>query len=201
MTAVRTRYERARSAGIITDYVQKYVDAAWKEATASFVVATAGMIKVDTGMSMASLFAIGKEVGVKGRVQGILQSRGPKGPKPGIKDAAHWEMPSNVLPQKSIPAGERLGASAYTLTDGNRNLSRWVFRLRYDISVLQWAFHEDEWNAIKTGMSAFDETFNRAIKRLMPAQMLSDYINRGKTPAAISIARTANAYLEESNAD
>jgi hypothetical protein len=197
MTAVRSRYERAKNAGVITNYVQQYIDTVWKEATRAFVYATASAMNADTGMSMASLLNLAGKVGMKGEVLAQISAKKKSGPKPGIQNAERYGMPSNNLPQKSIAAGEMLGASAYTFNMGDRAASRWVFRLRFNINVLQWAFHEDDWNAVQKGMMAFEIYFETNMLKLMPAQMQTDYIQRGIKPVNISVDRLVNTYGDD----
>ena len=125
-----------------------------------------------------------------------MRSKGPCKPKRGNMDAAKYGMPDNAI-EKSVESGAWLGAKAYTLSKGDPTLSRWVFRLRFDIRVLQWAFHVDMWQALVAGRGAFEATFNRAMSNFFPSQLLSDYINKGINPVKISVDRFSNSYGDE----
>lgn len=128
----------------------------WYHAVQEFVVNTASEIKVDTGMSMASLYPLAAKVRLGNIIWAMSQGVGPK---VGHKTAPPM-FEDNIAKYKSRSLGKRLGQRAFHLSFGSPAVPNLEFS--FEIVVYQYLLHElgipartsGPWDSIKKGKEA-----------------------------------------------
>ncbi len=153
----------------------------WRDAINVFLDAMADRIAVDTGMSMASLGPLAKEVR---RKTAFLQAIRGMGPKFRSKNYSGYKNDTGLV--KSKAAGTRLGEAAYTLSFGSPTTP--VFKLSFEIAVFQfylWEFglakgnEGKSWGALDAGRTAFLDFVQTKYATYFSADIISRWIFEG----------------------
>lgn len=117
-------------------------------------IALDNTIRVETGMSKASLLPLAAEVRMKSIIKATISPTVTK--KKGLVDLDGTYHPDGI---KSAAVGEQLGKKAYVLNYGSPG--RPVFRFMFSIQVYQYALYEygyknvQAYNTIERGKKAF----------------------------------------------
>lgn len=163
---VRITVARARSrpvAAQIQRELHQELVRLWLGASRAFIrkVALEGVVKVDTGMSRASLLPLSRAVGLLTAVrQSITRDRASRGHK-GAKGVS---IGPNGRP-RTIAAGIRAGENAFDFDVGTPQSPKFIFE--FEIEVLQYLIREEgsdgitAWNSIIKGRRAFLTYFNK----------------------------------------
>ena len=136
-----------RAKGLVTVEVHNSLKRLWIGAAKEFVRAMAreGMIKVDTGMSKASLIPLGRVLKITGEI-----SISPKRTRKGYTDINGNWVPSGT---KSVATGIDAGESAFTIEHGSPGNPLFIFE--YNLSVFQHDYWDPYWGSLEAGKAAF----------------------------------------------
>ena len=178
--AKRDPKQRRRRPGPLTKATHKSLVRLWKDATRHFILTTVSHVKVDTGMSAASLAPLGKEVGLK---TSLIQSIRGVGPKPGHRNLI-GEWATNNAEFKSKSFGVQLGESAYRLNFGGPQ--RPVLFFEFRIVVFQYYLHElglvdntsGPWGSLNEGFLAFQTFIENNFESYLPST--TNYLVNGE---------------------
>ena len=147
---------------VFTKKLHQNMSRLWTDATKAFLeeIIKNDLIKVDTGMSRASLLPLARAVRMLTVVRASINPK--RGPRPGYNAGAQggatsWEVGDPSQP-KSIEAGIKAGQKAYRLNFGTPG--RPVFRFEFNIVVYQHWLHEvynndPSWKSLERGTDAF----------------------------------------------
>lgn len=130
----------------------------WRDAIQVYLraIALEGVIKVDTGMSKASLLPLARAVRMLGEVRATISPQRP--PTKGMTDISGTYHPNR---SKSVAEGERAGQGAFNISYGNPK--RIVFHFSFETRVYQYFLHEigaggkSAWNSLEIGRAAMLE--------------------------------------------
>lgn len=116
---------------------QKYIHAEltrlWKDSVKAFVKEASQHVRIDTGMSLASMIPLAREV----RLGSFLESSLHGKAKPGYVNIDGQSFPK-VLKSRNL--GKKLGREAYDLSFGTPQRSN--FKFEFHIVVYQYKLHE-----------------------------------------------------------
>jgi len=144
----------------------------WRDSVKAFILATVDVMKIDTGMSVASLAPLAAKVRLKTL---ILETARGRGPRRGLTNLDGSYEPTRY---KSKAEGQRLGQTAYTLSFGTPQAPSLEFR--FDIVVFQHQFHEPTWQSLRKGEQAFVDYFEKNFDAYINADDLVRYLMIGK---------------------
>lgn len=154
-TIVRLRHLRANY-GVFEKKLHENMSRLWRDSTKAFLeeIIKNDLIKVDTGMSRASLLPLARAVRMLTVVRASINPK--SAPRKGYTPLDGSYNPTGV---KSIAAGEKLGEKAYRLNFGSPKSP--VFRFEFNIVVYQHWIHEvynadPNWKALEKGTAAFE---------------------------------------------
>lgn len=159
------------SAARVQQDLHRELSKLWRDAGRAFIrtVALEGVVRVDTGMSRASLLPLSRAVGLLTAVRASItadrtsRGRGQRGRRP---------LGPNGRP-RTVAAGIRAGSEAFEYSIGTPSSPRFVFE--FEIKVLQYLIREEgsdgitAWNSIIKGRAAFlrhiDANASAALRR------------------------------------
>lgn len=161
---IRPKFSKA------TKIVHTQLIGLWKESVRSYLrkVALEGVIRVRSGMSMASLLPLARAVRMMSMIRAqITAQRKREKPRP------YYDFPEGKAPavgKKTIAHGKRLGEQAFELEFGSPVAPQFVFE--FEIRVFHYFINEigagptQAWRSIEKGREAFLATFRAGIPRL-----------------------------------
>ncbi len=147
---------RTPSAAAIKVTLHRELTRLWRGAGQAFIrkVALEGIVRVDTGMSRASLLPLSRAVRLLTAVRAsITADRASRGRRRGTVSLGPNGKP------RTISAGIRAGENAFTYETGTPSNPRFIFE--FEIKVLQYLIREEgsdglkAWNSILKGRRAF----------------------------------------------
>ena len=151
----------------------------WEDCVREFIMATAAHVRIDTGMSVASLRPIANDVGIRNL---IVAGFNGKGPKRGHKNITHPDYQDNMGDSKSESFGEQLGSKSdsYDISFGSPQTPFFTFSFR--IAIFQWYLHETvanynksgNWTALEYGREAFMREWDLNVGRYLNFQTIMD---------------------------
>ena len=144
----------------------------WRDCVKEFILSTVDVMKIDTGMSVASLAPLAARVRLKTL---ILETARGRGPRKGLTNLDGSYEPTRY---KSKAEGQRLGQTAYALEFGTPSAPNLEFK--FDIVVFQHQFHEPTWQSLKNGEQAFINYFEQNFDSYVDADDLVRYLMLGK---------------------
>lgn len=159
------RPNKAKALKIVHIQIQKL----WRDSVRSFLraVALEGIIKVRSGMSMASLLPLARSVRMMSAIQSKISSERVREKfrpyYPGGKGTSAQGL-------KSIAHGNRLGEDAFIFETGTPQTP--VFIFEFEIRVFHYFINENglgptpAWNSLKIGREAFLQTFRAGLLRI-----------------------------------
>ena len=152
---------RSRKLPSSREYLQvlyKRLEKLWKRAIVDFVEATINKMSVDTGMSVATLLPLAKQV----RAGGIVRAKMAGGKHKGGFKNLNRRFKSNNARFKSREFGRTLGEKAYKIEFGD--MGNIKFEFNFDIVAFQHYLRENNlsgyantpaWNSLEAGKIAF----------------------------------------------
>lgn len=172
-TTIRVKGLKPR-VDVFTKKLHENMSRLWKDATKAFLeeIIKNDLIKVDTGMSRASLLPLARAVRMLTVVRASINPKSK--PRQGYNELGGGYNATGV---KSIATGEKLGEKAYKLNLGSP--ARPVFYFEFNIVVYQHWIHEvynseSDWQAIEKGTQAFKAYLEDNSSSYVPT--LSDWI-------------------------
>jgi len=164
---VRRDKRKLASKEALRQYVHEQLKTAWRACVRAFILETISHIKVDTGMSEASLYDLATNVRIANQVIADIMGKGPDKPKPTYTDI-RGTTHSGV--KKSIALGKELGSSkkAYDIKFGSPQVPNLVFEFK--IVVFQYKLHErgyqtPPWQSLEFGKFAFIAEWQEHIRK------------------------------------
>lgn len=137
----------------------------FRGAIKAFITAAADRIHVDTGMSLASLIPLARELRAGKFVEAQIAAQQKNEFRLGYTD---MNGVYHANQERSPEHGESLGEDAYAITIRADNSLR--ARFMFKIPVFQYSYHEDRWQSILYGRQAALEylvdNFHRYVKGL-----------------------------------
>jgi len=164
---VKRDKRKTASKEAIKQYLHEQLKTAWRACVRAFILETISHIKVDTGMSEASLYDLATNVRIANQVIADIMGKGPDRPKPTYTDI-RGTTHSGV--KKSIELGQELGRStkAYDIKFGSPQVPNLVFEFK--IVVFQYKIHErgyqtPPWQSLEFGRFAFIAEWHEQIRK------------------------------------
>ena len=136
---------------------------ATREAIKAFVYAVARKIRVDTGMSKGSLMPLAPAVRIASGI-GITPKRTSRR---GYTDMNGMYRGPDSYRTRAL--GEHIGAGSYQIDWGS--YKKQIISFFYQINIYQWAFHENEWDALAFGEYAYVTTWSDRIAKHLPPEV------------------------------
>ncbi len=164
--AIKTKITRKRGGkgsrpnAVMRKYVHARLSRLWRDATKIFVtVLVDSMVDdqagVDTGMSKASVLPLAAKVRFKSALAATITGKGPRAHGQDINTFSY--SPPGITRSKA--AGERRGKRAFKLSFGTPESP--VFRLEFEIVVLQHLIHEEHWRSLEKALAAMTNFVER----------------------------------------
>jgi len=153
LKGLQRRFHKMQDITPISKALHARLSGTWRAGAAIFIKTVLENIHRDTGMSGATLYPLARIVknGSLGQIRAFLANAtsGPKQDRPEFPSGAR-RKPAR---ERSIREGIIEGESAYQIEYGTPK--RPVFTFRFRTVVFQFAFYEDERNALPKGEEAF----------------------------------------------
>ena len=166
-TSLRFLRNKRHTVQRITQAEHKKLKHLWDDSARAFLraIALSDIIKVDTGMSKASLLPLARYLRMYTEVRGTISPK--RGQQKGSFNSGGVWQPS--IP-RSIATGEASSAprAGYNLLYGSPK--RMVFVFDFEIKVWQYLLHEQglgkgaAWNTIEVGREAFQDHLTNNFK-------------------------------------
>ena len=168
---VRVIYDPARMTKIIHDAVIEL----WEDCVGEFIKVAVQNIHIDTGMSMASLLPLGREVNWENLITEQLAGKGPQRFKDKIYRGKGRFSGDLAGSNKSESLGDTAGEEAYDLEFGTPSRPEFIFKFK--IVVYQYWLHENgfakkgsgPWGSLNKARAAFVAYWNNNA---------SEYVNK-----------------------
>lgn len=164
---VRRDQRKPVSKEAMKEYLHEQLKTAWRACVRAFILEVISHIKVDTGMSQASLYDLATNVRIANVVMADLAGKGPDRPKVTYTDIRGTPHPGV---KKSIALGQELGRSkkAYDIKFGSPQRPNLAFEFK--IVVFQYKLHErgyqtPPWQSLEWGRFAFLAEWNEQIRK------------------------------------
>lgn len=176
---IETRRKKKLSKAKLQKYIYKQLVRLWKDCVQAFILETIKHIRVDTGMSRASLQPLGAQVGLRSLIIETLRGKGPK------RIYNSYDFPGIKGKLKSRAHGEKLGKKAYTLKFGTQNNPQLIFE--FHIVVLQHYLHESSahysksknWQSLTKGKEAFLDFWNQNFDKYISKKNIYNFFLTG----------------------
>lgn len=191
----RKRFYQSLIAKNIKGDLFRQLSAYWSDAVGAGLVAISKRVRVDTGMSAASLLPLAEETGV---FEEILDSIRPKrSRRSGHKNLQHpWS--DNNAKWKTLDLGYDIATKA--LRSGEHNVSFGTenvpqFNFRFEIVVFQYHIHElgpngNNWRTLNTGNRAIKSFLKTERRRYISGRSFIEYLFTGKFGLSTDIDAT-----------
>lgn len=163
---MRQRFQRVptRRGPKVDDLVYAELVKLWQGAIRAFVVTTAANVKVQSGMSKASIRPLARVVG-----EVIAINAKP------VKGLTTLDKEYHPDEYRSIAAGEEAGASfADRVLYGSKR--RPVFQFHFNILVYQYRLHEHGWHSITRGRAAMINYIRKNFQSRVGSRRLMDWM-------------------------
>jgi len=164
----------------IKAYLRKEFNAAWYASIKAFIDATSSKIKIDTGMSIASLRPL---AGVVRHRVGLEAARPTSGAVPWNKQKGKTKSLDYYWGSggKGKGAGETLGKTAFKVERMKENKMTMIFE--YRVNVGQWALHEGKdtkysqnWQSLAAGKAAFHKEWDVQMEKRISTNKLNQLL-------------------------
>lgn len=154
---------------VFTQKLHDNMSTLWRGATRAFIeeILKQDLIRVDTGMSKASLIPLGRAVKMVTAIRaGINPIRDARKGVTFVDGTHSGAYDPNAY--KTAALGEKIGEKAYVLNFGSKNRPVFVFEFR--ILVYQYLIGENGrgWNTLKVGQEAFIDYLRTNAPKAVP---------------------------------
>jgi hypothetical protein len=162
----------------LTAALRKRLTQTWLDGAESFILAAVQKVKVDTGMSAATFYALANEI-KRAKAIGFIDAHIAQNRKNYQKKGVPT-FPSGARREgfQGVAEGRRLGEKAFLIRVPHPQSKQIVFAFSFQTVAFQHALYEAMQQSLLAGIEAFEETIT--VRFEQDAQFLLDAFFKGR---------------------